>query len=49
MIIRKKGKGDILESQLSIAHLLFHHFPVSLQGPILFQPYSLEFKFYNKH
>lgn len=45
----RKEKGDVLRNHSAIAHLLFYHFPVTLQGPILFQPYSLEFKFYNKH
>lgn len=45
----RKEKGDGLGNQLAIAHLLFYHFRVTLQGPILFQPYSLGFKFHNKH
>lgn len=48
-MVRMKEKGDVLGNQFAIAHLLFYHFPVTLQGPILFQPYSLEFKLYNKH
>ena len=45
----RKEKGDVLRNQLAIAHLLFYHFPVTLQGLILFQPYSLGINFYNKH
>lgn len=48
-MVRKKEKGDVLRNQFAIAYLLSYHFPITLQGPILFQPYSLEFKFYNKH
>lgn len=47
LLMVRKEKGDVLRNHS--AHLLFYHFPVTLQGPILFQPYSLEFKFYNKH
>lgn len=49
-MVREKEKGDVLRNQFAIAHLLcYHFFCYNLQGPILFQPYSLGFKFYNKY